>query len=53
MKLGDFTLPQAPVEGGSWGAASVAHAIAATASEVRKEMLRVAKTMPSSPLDFR
>ena len=50
VKLGDSTLPQAPVEGGSWGAASVAHAIAATASEVRKEMLRVAKTMPSSPL---
>src|SRR5580704_15857421 len=28
VKLGDSTLPQAPVEGGSWGAASVAHAIA-------------------------
>jgi xanthine dehydrogenase YagR molybdenum-binding subunit len=50
VKLGDSTLPQAPVEGGSWGAATVAHAIAATANEVRKEMLRVAKTMPNSPL---
>jgi xanthine dehydrogenase YagR molybdenum-binding subunit len=50
VKLGDSTLPQAPVEGGSWGAASVAHAIAKTAGEVRKELLRVAKTMPSSAL---
>ena len=29
VKLGDSTLPQSPVEGGSWTAASVAHAIAA------------------------
>ena len=28
VKLGDSTLPQAPVEGGSWMAASVSHAIA-------------------------
>jgi len=50
VKLGDSTLPDAPVEGGSWTAASVAHAIATTAAEVRKELLRVAKTMPGSPL---
>jgi xanthine dehydrogenase YagR molybdenum-binding subunit len=50
VKLGDSGLPQAPVEGGSWGAASVSHAIAKTASEVRKELLRAAKTMPNSPL---
>jgi xanthine dehydrogenase YagR molybdenum-binding subunit len=50
VKLGDSTLPQAPVEGGSWGAASVAHAIAKTAGEVRAELLRAAKTMPNSPL---
>jgi xanthine dehydrogenase YagR molybdenum-binding subunit len=50
VKLGDSTLPQAPVEGGSWTAASVSHAIAKTAGEVRKELLRAAKTMPSSPL---
>jgi xanthine dehydrogenase YagR molybdenum-binding subunit len=50
VKLGDSTLPDAPVEGGSWGAASVAHAIAKTACEVCKELLRVAKTMPNSPL---
>ena len=50
VKLGDSTLPQAPVEGGSWMAASVAHAIAATAEEVRKELLRLAQKMPDSPL---
>jgi xanthine dehydrogenase YagR molybdenum-binding subunit len=50
VKLGDSTLPQAQVEGGSWTAASVAHAIAATADEVRKELLALARTIPGSPL---
>jgi xanthine dehydrogenase YagR molybdenum-binding subunit len=50
VRLGDSTLPQAPVEGGSWTAASVSHAIAETAEAVRKELLRLAKTMPNSPL---
>ena len=50
VKLGDSTLPQAPVEGGSWTAASVAHAIAATAEEIRKELLALAQKMPDSPL---
>jgi xanthine dehydrogenase YagR molybdenum-binding subunit len=50
VRLGDSTLPHAPVEGGSWTAASVSHAIAKTAEQVRKELLRVAKKMPNSPL---
>ena len=50
IKLGDSTLPQAPVEGGSWGAASVAHAIVHAAGDVRKELLRAAKSIPNSPL---
>ena len=50
VRLGDSTLPQAPVEGGSWTAASVSHAIVKTAGEVREELLRLAKTMPNSPL---
>jgi len=50
VKLADSTLPQAPVEGGSWTAASVSHAIAKTAEGLRKELLRAAKTMPNSPL---
>ena len=43
VKLGDSTLPQSPVEGGSWIAASVSHAIATTADEIRKELLRLAQ----------
>jgi xanthine dehydrogenase YagR molybdenum-binding subunit len=50
IKLGDSTLPQSPVEGGSWMAASVSHAIANTAEAVRKELLGLAKKMPDSPL---
>jgi xanthine dehydrogenase YagR molybdenum-binding subunit len=50
IKLGDSTLPQAPVEGGSWMAASVSNAIVTTADAVRKELLKLAKKMPGSPL---
>ena len=50
VKLGDSTLPHAMVEGGSWTAASVSHAIAVTADEVRKELLGLAQKMPNSPL---
>jgi xanthine dehydrogenase YagR molybdenum-binding subunit len=50
IRLGDSTLPQSPVEGGSWIAASVSNGIANTASAVRDELLRLAKEMPNSPL---
>jgi xanthine dehydrogenase YagR molybdenum-binding subunit len=50
IKLGDSTLPQSPVEGGSWMAASVSHAIVTTAAVVREELLSLAKKMPNSPL---
>ncbi|WP_425995086.1 xanthine dehydrogenase family protein molybdopterin-binding subunit [Afipia sp. DC4300-2b1] len=50
IKLGDSTLPKAPVEGGSWMAASSCHAVLATADEVRKELLEAAKKMPDTPL---
>jgi xanthine dehydrogenase YagR molybdenum-binding subunit len=50
IKLGDSTLPQSPVEGGSWMAASVSNGIATTAGAVREELLRLAKQMPNSPL---
>jgi xanthine dehydrogenase YagR molybdenum-binding subunit len=49
VKLGDSTLPQAPVEGGSWMAASVSAAIGTTSDAIRGELLRLAKTMPNSP----
>jgi xanthine dehydrogenase YagR molybdenum-binding subunit len=50
IKIGDSSLPQSPVEGGSWIAASVSNGIAATAEAVRNELLRLAKQMPDSPL---
>jgi xanthine dehydrogenase YagR molybdenum-binding subunit len=50
IKLGDSTLPQCPLEGGSWIAASVCNAIANTAREVRKELLDLASAMKDSPL---
>jgi xanthine dehydrogenase YagR molybdenum-binding subunit len=50
IKLGDSTLPACPVEGGSWIAASIAHAIANTANAVRGELLQLAGRMPGSPL---
>ena len=50
VKLGDSTLPQSPVEGGSWIAASVSSGIATTAAAVRDELLRLAKQIPNSPL---
>jgi xanthine dehydrogenase YagR molybdenum-binding subunit len=50
IKLGDSTLPSSPVEGGSWMAASVSHAIKNAADAVRKELWTLAKKMPDSPL---
>jgi xanthine dehydrogenase YagR molybdenum-binding subunit len=50
VKLGDSTLPQSPVEGGSWIAASVSNGIVTTAAAVREELLRLARQMPNSPL---
>jgi xanthine dehydrogenase YagR molybdenum-binding subunit len=50
VKLGDSSLPKSPVEGGSWTAASLAHAIANAADDVRKELLAAAQSMPDSPL---
>ncbi len=50
IKLGDSTLPQSPVEGGSWIAASVSNGIATTAGAIRAELLRLAKQMSNSPL---
>ena len=50
IRLGDSSLPQSPVEGGSWIATSVANGIVTTASAIRDELLRLAKQMPNSPL---
>lgn len=50
VKLGDSTLPQCPVEGGSWIASSVCNAIANTARAVRGDLLELAKATKESPL---
>src|SRR5215469_6948167 len=50
IRLGDSTLPQSPVEGGSWIAASVSNGIAVTAEAIRSELLRLARLVPNSPL---
>jgi xanthine dehydrogenase YagR molybdenum-binding subunit len=50
IKLGDSTLPQSPVEGGSWIAASVSNGIVTTCDAIREELLRLAKQIPNSPL---
>ena len=50
IKLGDSSLPQSPVEGGSWIATSVSNGIATTAGAIRDELLRMAGQMPNSPL---
>ena len=50
VKLGDSTLPQCPLEGGSWIASSVCNAIANTARAVRGDLLELAKAMKDSPL---
>ncbi len=50
VKLGDSSLPQAPVEGGSWMAASASHAVIAAAGDVRNELFAAAKALKDSPL---
>ena len=50
VKLGDSSLPQSPVEGGSWIAASVSSGIVTTANAIRDELLSLARQMPNSPL---
>ena len=50
IKLGDSSLPQSPVEGGSWIATSVSNGIVTTAGAIREELLRFAKQVPDSPL---
>jgi xanthine dehydrogenase YagR molybdenum-binding subunit len=49
VMLGDSNLPQSPVEGGSWTAASVSNGIAATAAAICDDVLRLAKQIPNSP----
>ena len=49
-KLGDSTLPQAPVEGGSWTAASAGSAVHLACNTLAHHLLTRARQMENSPL---
>ncbi len=48
--LGDSSLPKSPVEGGSWGAASVSAAVAKACATVRERVLKLARGLDNSPV---
>jgi xanthine dehydrogenase YagR molybdenum-binding subunit len=50
FKLGDSTLPHAPVEGGSFTAASVGTAVKAACERLREKLVRTATEGSGSPL---
>jgi xanthine dehydrogenase YagR molybdenum-binding subunit len=50
VKLGDTSLPAAPVQGGSWTAASAGSAVMAACETLRKKLLAAAARIPASPL---
>src|SRR5262249_32401781 len=50
FKLGDSSLPTAPVEGGSFPAASVGAAVKAACQKVRGKLFRLARKVADSPL---
>ncbi len=49
-KLADTTLPKAPVEGGSWTAASAGAAVQAACRALGKRLLSQAGSVPGKPL---
>ena len=49
-KLGDSDLPMAPVEGGSWGAASTCSAIMDACASIQKDVLKGAHEVDVDPL---
>ena len=48
-KLGDTDMPVAPIQGGSWTAATVGTAVKEACEAVGKALLKLAKKMPDSP----
>src|SRR5207237_8533512 len=51
FKLGDSALPTAPVEGGSFTAATVGSAVKAVCDKLRQSLFEAARTLPNSPFD--
>src|SRR5262245_54673317 len=50
VRLGDSDLPYAPVEGGSWTAASAGSAVMEACTGIRKELLKRAAKIANAPL---
>jgi xanthine dehydrogenase YagR molybdenum-binding subunit len=50
VKLGDSSLPKAPLQGGSWTAASVGSAVKSACEALQKVLLKQAHTIGNSPL---
>jgi xanthine dehydrogenase YagR molybdenum-binding subunit len=49
FKLGDSALPEAPVEGGSFTAATIGSAVKAVCDQLRQSLFDVARKLPNSP----
>ena len=50
IRIGDSSLPQCPVEGGSWTAASAGSAVMQACEGVRQQILKRAQRIKNSPL---
>ena len=50
IRIGDSSLPQCPVEGGSWTAASAGSAVMEVCENIRQQILKRAKKTKNSPL---
>ncbi|MBD2716222.1 xanthine dehydrogenase family protein molybdopterin-binding subunit [Microvirga sp. STR05] len=50
FKLGDTDLPESPLQGGSWTAASVGSAVQSTCEALAEKIFKLARKMDDSPL---
>lgn len=50
FRLGDTTLPEAPLEGGSWTAASVGTAVQSVCKTIKEKVFKLAKKVEDSPV---
>ena len=50
FRLGDSSLSQAPVEGGSWSASTVGSAVQAVCKKIRNKLFELARKIDGSPL---
>ncbi|MGI4021567.1 MAG: xanthine dehydrogenase family protein molybdopterin-binding subunit [Janthinobacterium lividum] len=49
FKLGDTSLPEAPLQGGSWTATSVGTAVQAVCATIKEKVFKLAKKLDKSP----